>query len=175
MDPLILIRPTNEYAAEIAKYRREFIEAGDSMDGTGALKRTDDPYEFIRQSIEREDPKNVPADRVPATQLILVRKSDGRLVGMLQIRHSFTPYLERFGGHVGYSVLPSERRKGYAKRMLAMALPLCRELGLERVLITCLEGNEGSERTILANGGVYESTAHDPSTGETLKRFWTTL
>ena len=56
-----------------------------------------------------------------------------------------------------------------------MALPFCREIGLDKVLITCMDGNIGSEKTILANGGVYESTVHEPNENEDLKRFWIEL
>lgn len=94
---------------------------------------------------------------------------------MIQIRHYFNGYLEKYGGHIGYSVCPSERRKGYAKRMLKEALPLCRELGLKKVLITCLEENAGSEKTILANGGIYESTVFEPDIGKRMKRYWIDL
>jgi predicted acetyltransferase len=175
MKKLILIRPSVEYACQIAEYRQEFLDAGDSMDGTGALRRTLDPYEFIRTSIEREDPKNVPADLVPATQFLFIRKSDDRLLGMLQVRHCFNDYLEKYAGHIGYSIRPSERRCGYAKEMLKAALPFCREIGLKKVLITCIDGNIGSEKTILFNGGVYESTVHEPNDNVDLKRFWISL
>ncbi len=175
MEELILIRPSVEYASQIAEYRQEFLDAGDSMDGTGALRRTEDPYEFIRTSIEREDPKNVPADRVPATQFLFIRKSDDRLLGMLQVRHCFNDYLEKYAGHIGYSVRPSERRRGYAKKMLKTALPFCREIGLDKVLITCIDGNVGSEKTILFNGGIYELTVHEPNENVDLKRFWIKL
>ncbi|MBR5969669.1 MAG: GNAT family N-acetyltransferase, partial [Lachnospiraceae bacterium] len=76
------------------------------------------------------------------------------------------------GGHIGYSVCHSERRKGYATEMLRMILPVCRNLGLERILVTCLEGNEGSRKTILHNGGVYEKTVHEPKENVRLKRYW---
>ena len=175
MKGMLFIRPQKEQASEIAAYRREFLEAGDSMDGTGPLRRFEDPLAYLAACRDYEDPNTVPAHLVPATQFALVRESDGRLVGMLQVRHRFNAYLEKYAGHIGYSVRPSERRRGYAKEMLRQALPFCRELGLERVLITCIDGNLGSERTILANGGVYESTVREPNEGVDLKRFWITL
>lgn len=175
MDECILIRPMSEYASQIAEYRQEFLDAGDSMDGTGPLRRLEDPEEYIKICAEYEDPQTVPSHSVPASQFFLIRKRDNRLVGMLQVRHRFNDFLEKYAGHIGYSVRPSERRKGYAKEMLKMALPFCREIGIEKVLISCVDGNIGSEKTILANGGVYESTVYEPNGNKNLKRFWVEL
>ena len=175
MEEFILIRPTDEYASQIAEYRQEFLDEGGSMDGCGPLRRIDDPHEYLKLCKDYESEEDVPAHLVPATQFIFVRKSDNRLLGMLQVRHKFNDYLEKYAGHIGYSVRPSERRKGYAKEMLKMALPFCREIGLDKVLISCIDGNIGSEKTILANGGVYESTVHEPNHNVDLKRFWITL
>ena len=175
MEEFILIRPTSEYATQIVEYRQEFLDACDSMDGCGPLRRIEDPHEYVKLCKDCESPEDVPTNLVPATQLLFVRKSDDRLVGMIQIRHCFNDYLEKFGGHIGYSIRPSERRNGYAKEMLRMALPFCREIGLEKVLITCIDGNIGSEKTILANGGAYESTTHEPNDNKYLKRFWICL
>ena len=139
------------------------------------MRRTDDPEEYIKRCAVEEDPKTCPAPLVPATQFILVRKSDNKVLGFLQVRHEFNDYLSKFGGNISYSIRPSERRKGYAKQMLKMALPFCKEIGLEKVLITCNDGNIGSEKTILANGGIYEFTVHEPNENEHLKRFWNKL
>lgn len=175
MEEFLLIRPTGAYATQIAEYRQEFLDAGDSMDGMGPLRRMEDPEAYIKACADYEDPKKVPPHLVPATQFLFIRKRDNRLVGTLQVRHRFNDYLEKYGGHIGYSIRPSERRKGYAREMLKAALPFCREIGLDKVLITCIDGNIGSEKTILAGGGVYESTVHEPNNNEDLKRFWITL
>lgn len=175
MEEFILTRPTEEYAEQISAYRQECLDAGSSMDGCGALRRTENPAEFIKMSLEGENPETLRPDHVPATQFLFLRKRDNRLVGMLQVRHYFNDYLEKYAGHIGYSVRPSERRKGYAKEMLKTALPFCREIGIEKALIVCIDGNIGSEKTILANGGVYESTVHEPQRDRDLKRFWITL
>lgn len=175
MKDFILIRPTSEYASQIIEYRQEFLDAGDSMDGMGPLRRFENPEEYIKICAEYEDTTTVPSHLVPATQFFFIRKSDNKLVGMIQIRHRFNDYLEKYAGHIGYSVRPSERRKGYAKEMLRMTLPFYREIGIDKVMITCIDGNIGSEKTILANGGVYEYTIHEPNENKDLKRFWITL
>ena len=175
MEEFILTRPSSEYAGQIKEYRQEFLDAGDSMDGCGPLRRYEDPEEYIKVCKEYEDPKKVPSNLVPATQFFFVRRLDNKLVGMIQVRHCFNEYLEKYAGHIGYSVRPSERRRGYAKKMLKAALPFCREIGLDRVLVSCIDGNIGSEKTILANGGVYESTVHEPNEDRNLKRFWIKL
>ena len=94
---------------------------------------------------------------------------------MLQLRRELNEYLRLYGGHIGYSVRPSERRRGYAKAMLAMALPYARALGLRRVMISCFAHNEASRRTILANGGVFDGAVMEPEHGELLERYWITL
>ena len=116
MEELILTRPASEYAGQIAEYRQEFLDAGDSMGGTGPLRRTEDTEEYIKVCIDYEDPKNVPPHLVPATQFLCIRKADNKLVGMIQVRHCFDDYLEKYGGHIGYSVRPCERRKATPRK-----------------------------------------------------------
>ena len=169
------IEPAAEYEQQISAYRKEFLERGDSMDGTGALRRMEDPKQWLEHCRLCKNPDTVPDGLVPATQYIFVRESDDKIVGMLQIRHYFNAFLEQYGGHIGYSVAPSERRKGYASQMLQMSLPKCKELGIQRVLVTCLDDNEASRRTILKNGGKYESTVFEPNEGINLQRYWIDL
>ena len=97
------------------------------------------------------------------------------LITSRKLRHYFNEYLEKYAGHIGYSVLPSARRQGVATWMLANVLPFCRSLGLPRVMVSCFEGNEASRRTILANGGVYDGTVLEPDDNEMLERYWITL
>lgn len=174
-EKLLLLRPDERLIAQYEDYKRDFLAAGDSMDGAGPLRRSSDGRDWLARLRLYEDPATLPAGLVLATQYILVRESDGRLLGMLQLRHDLNDYLLKYAGHIGYSVRPSERRKGYAKRMLAMGLDEARKLGLTRVLITCSTENEASRRTILANGGVFENTAWEPDDKEMLERYWIEL
>ena len=176
MEELILRRPTEGDYDEITAYREEFLAAGSSMDGAGPLRSIGgDPAQWLESVRSYEDPKTLPEDEVLATQFVFVRMPENRIVGMLNVRHYFNDYLALCGGNIGYSVRPSERRKGCAKRMLHDALGYCREIGLNKVLVTCLVENEASRRTILSQGGVYENTVQDTRDDCQLERYWIQL
>ena len=164
--------PTIEYADEIKACREELIKYGSTFDGTGALKRLENPAEWVAYNKLFLAKETVPNGLVQATQFIYIRENDDKIVGMIQIRHYFNDFLEKYGGHIGYSVRPTEHRKGYAKEMLGDALTFCKELGMSKVLVTCLSDNEGSRKTILANDGIYESTVKLPDGDEYLERYW---
>ena len=170
-----LVRPSEEHLEEVRAYRQAFLAAGDSMDGAGPLRRCEDPAEWLQRVRSYEDPATVPEGLVQATQFLCVREDDGRVLGMLQVRHTLNAYLEQYAGHIGYSVRPDERRRGVATWMLGQALTYCRSLGLKKVMIACFTENEGSRRTILANGGVYARTVFEPEDRELLEQYWITL
>ena len=175
MSAIKLVRPTEEYLDQVWAYRQECYGADSSMDGCGPLRRAESPEQWLADVRAYTDPAALPEGKVLATQFLAVRESDGKLVAMIQVRHYFNEYLEKYAGHIGYSTRPSERRKGYAKEMLRLTLPFCKEIGLDRVLISCEPDNPGSRRTILANGGVYESSVYDSVDGIDLERYWITL
>ena len=174
-EKLILVKPDISMAEEIMDYKKEFLAAGSSMDGTTPLRTCGTAEEWLEIIGKLENPETVPAHWVPSSQYVYLRESDMRIVGMIQLRHELNDYLYNFGGHIGYSVRPSERRKGYAGRMLAEFLPVCRRMNLGRVLVTCMTDNEASRRTILKNGGVYENTVFEPDEKINLERYWIDL
>lgn len=92
-------------------------------------------------------------------------------IGIIDLRHHIDhPVLGLWGGHIGYSIRPSERGKGYAKEMLRLNLEKCRERGMDKVMVTCSPQNVASAKTIIANGGVYEKDVHVD--GKVIQRYW---
>jgi predicted acetyltransferase len=121
--------------------------------------------EYTRQLREQalEDPAR-PDGLVPATTLWW---ADGdEYLGRIAIRHRLTQHLLDYGGHIGYDIRPSARRRGHATAMLTRALPVAAGLGIDPVLITCDEDNIGSRKVIESNGGQF-----DDQRGVKL-RFW---
>lgn len=175
MEAIRLTIPTGEYLDQVWDYRQECLDAGSHMDGCGPLRQVGSPSEWLANVISYMDPAALPEGRVQTTQFLAVRESDNKVVSMIQVRHSFNEYLEKYAGNIGYSTRPSERRKGYATETLRLTLPFCREIGLDKVLIACEPDNPASRRTILANGGVYESTVHEPGKDIDLERYWIVL
>jgi len=176
MDEIKLIKPTIEYADDIMQLRQEIIDANDpdAFAGCGNLEECKTAQEWIDRITVMENPETCPEGRVSSNMFIAVRVSDNKIVGVIDLRHHLgNPVLREWGGHFGYIVRPSERGKGYAKEMVRQNLIKCKELGLHKVMITCNRNNIASERTILANGGVFENEVLVD--GEYTKRFWVTI
>ena len=157
-----LAEPSMEYDTQIQAYRKEFLEYGGSMDGTNSLRQYEKTQDWLDYLEIRRTPELLPPGRTLSRQYLYIREADEKIVGMISLRPQFNEYLEKYGGNIGYSVVPGERRKGYAT-------------GLKRVLISCIKGNEGSKRTILNNGGVYESAVWEPDEQIWLERYWISL
>ena len=169
-----LVIPTMEYEKEIQAFRQEFVMNGGDMDGCLSLRRMENIADWIQQVEDCSKVETCPAKWVVQTQYIYVREADNKVIGVIQIRHYFNEFLEKYAGHIGYSVCHSERRKGYATQMLRDVLPECVKLGLDKVLVCCLEDNEGSRKTIIKNGGIYESTVYEPNDKVRIERYWIT-
>lgn len=114
--------------------------------------------------------KDLPNGFVPNSYLVGVVES--RIVGRLSIRHSLNEHLQKYGGHIGYGIIPSERRKGYANEMLRQALPICRKLGIEKALISCDTNNIASRKVIENNGGIFDSITKFPELDVQQRRYW---
>ena len=169
---LRLLLPTCDDAVRVMAYREEFLEHGDSLDGTAGLAGAERYEDWFAAWRDNGSEETVRPGLVPATTYLAVDEA-GELVGMIDLRHRLNDYLLQFGGHIGYSVRKSRRRRGFATEMLALVLEEARKLGLDRVLVTCDKENTASARTIEKNGGVLENEVAEG--GRMTRRYWVTL
>ena len=174
MSNIVLVKPSMEYAEQIIALRNELLALNESFAGCNGLKKSQTCEEWLEYLEIVSSEETCPKGLAPSDTFLYVRKADGRVVGIIDIRrHINNPVLSSWGGHIGYTIRPCERQKGYAKRMLSEALKICRKNGHRKILITCNSNNYASERTILANGGKLENEIC--VNGRKIKRYWITL
>jgi predicted acetyltransferase len=174
MAPLRLVFPEERHRESWHEFLREWKTTGIELT-PGALDPCQGDFDaFLDYSRRLEAGFDLPPGKVRSGLFLLVGDDGVRIVGAVSIRYELNDYLLNYGGNIGYGVRPSERRKGYGKRMLALALDVCRTHGLSRALVTCDATNEASARTILANGGRFENEVVHPD-GEPVRRYWIQL
>lgn len=170
-----LVEPSIEYEEQVKSFIAECGAADNNeFNGVGGLCEFPVFADWLEYNIKmRTDPPN--PLYVRGFTYFAVRECDNTLVGMLNERYALNESLLNYGGHIGYSVRPCERKKGYCTQMLAMSLERYKLLGFDKVLITCNESNIASAKVIENNGGIYENTVLDPSDGKMTKRYWITI
>lgn len=173
MNRLKLVLPTPAYKEKIMDYKREFIENGDSMDGTADLRNAETFEEWYSKFCDNLKEETVREGLGPETTYMSISMDDGRLIGMIDIRHRLNDYLSNFGGHIGYSIRKAERQQGYATEMLGLALKECVKLKIKNVLITCDKDNVASAKTMINNGAELENEI--PEEDGITQRYWITL
>jgi predicted acetyltransferase len=170
-----LVSPTPALKDALLAMLADFEAAGEPRRlGRATQLAVQDFDAYLRLLEEYARGVNLPTDLVPQDTYWLVR--DGTTVlGTVALRHYLTPALEDVGGHIGYNIRPSERRKGYGARILAIVLERARARGLDRVLLTCDTDNIASARIIEKNGGVLASQGVSPISQTYVSRYWIAL
>lgn len=152
-----LVFPTMEYKEKAMDYIKEFHEYDSEINGTGYLDSylQEESYEAWLQNVRaRMDIANLPKDDIPAMTYFYVREADDHIVGMVNIRLALNDFLRKEGGHIGYSIRPTERRKHYATELLKAAADVCNRIGIHEVLVACNRENVASAGVIKNCGGV---------------------
>jgi predicted acetyltransferase len=166
------------------KYKDSFINAVEEYHTTDSDDRLDifalnveelrnDFISYAKRLIDESEGKNLPDGYVPQSTFWLI--DDGEFIGRVSIRHTLTEHLLKEGGHIGYDIRPSRRNRGYGKKILSLALPKAKTLGIDKVLITCNETNIGSKKIIEANGGIFEDRVELHEGKPAKLRYWITL
>ena len=171
---LYLKIPGPEDKVQVMSYRQAHYDSGETViNGCGGLDKVDAYEAWLARLQCNSCDETVLPGLVPASTFLAVLAEDGRVVGMIDIRHRLNEYLRKLGGHVGYGLHPDERGKGYGTEMLALGLEECRKLGLEKVLLTCNKDNIASASVMLKNGAVLENEVPDGE--KTIQRYWIAL
>jgi len=168
-----LVIPTVALEQAYVDFYQDWIASGEGIVPWVVSKDPSDFEALVKFQTEREHGENIPENWVPDSTYWLVSEQD-QVIGAVNIRHELNDKLFQSGGHIGYGIRPSERQKGYATKLLALALHKTKELGIPKALVVCDATNIGSERTIRNNGGV-EDVDFIEEDGNVLKRFWITI
>lgn len=167
---LELVKASKEYRQQITDMLDEWYSTGEKIIPY-AIRRLD--YTDFDYYCENLEVKEAFEGLVPDSTFFCLDEERNIMVGAVNIRHYLNEALFQSGGHIGDGVRPSERRKGIATKMIALALEECKKIGIEKVLMVCNKDNIGSAKSIIKNGGVLENEMFSDS--GILQRYWIDL
>ena len=165
---MILRRPRLADKEAVLEMMAEFEQTQSAHDGGFWDTENFDYEDWLESNQNQEVGINLPEGWVPAIQLVAFAR-DGQAVGFLNLRLRLSDYLLEVGGHIGYSIRPSERGKGYAKETLRQGLQTAKQKNIKKALVTCNTENHASRSIILANGGKLEDVRNGT------ERYWIEL
>ena len=151
---IIFKEPKDVTFEQILNYKEEFVLNNEIIHGAANMTDLSIP-EWVEFTENTKKKESLTPGFVTAHTFFAL--DNNKIVGIINARHELNDYLLNFGGHIGYSVRKSERRKGYAKAMLSYTVDFLFSLGLEKILITCDKNNIASKRTIESCGGILEN------------------
>ncbi|MEN6383572.1 MAG: GNAT family N-acetyltransferase [Phycisphaerales bacterium] len=174
MENLKLIAPAVELKLEFLEMLEEFKNDGAGIiNGIGSIDQNDFDNSVIlaqRHSLGIDLPK----EWVPASTYWLINEQY-KLLGTCNLRHHLNGYLEIIGGHVGYSIRPSQRRKGYATKMLSLVIEKAKAMNIHGLLIVCDDANIASAKVIEKNGGFLINKLLSREDFRFKRRYWIDL
>ena len=153
MEKFKFVVPTIEWKQKAIDFINEFYTYNSNINGTGGLQRYLDNYEGWLEKLEEDYNRQPSEEKVPARTYFFVRESDNKIIGMINIRLALNESLKKYGGHIGYSIRPTERGNGYNKINLYLGLKVCKEYGIEEVFMDADKDNPASWKTIESLGG----------------------
>ena len=161
---------------EIIDYLNEFALYQSDLNGAGSLAQIFDGLSFedaLERCLNMQDEEYAKKlGRCQSKTFLLIRGNDDKIIGNINIRWNLTEEMKQFGGNIGYSIRPTERKKGYNKVNLYLGLREAKKLGLDRVMLDCDASNIASFKTMCALGGILERTEIDPSDGILTSVYW---
>lgn len=157
MDKTIcLVRPTLELKEKALEYREEHFTSGENtIYGSELFDKTESYEKWLFSVTQNTNPETVSENWVVTDTFFAVRKIDGKIVGIIDLRHTLNDFLKDLG-NCGYSVCPSERKKGYATEMLNQLICVAKEAGMTELHLSVEKENLASIKVIRKNNGVYE-------------------
>lgn len=159
MNELELQLPTLQYKKAAEEFKSEFLEMQEPVIHGSALFDQMEYEQWLAHNTNNRQKNTVNIAWVTATTFFAVRKRDLKIVGIIDIRHNLeNEFLAQYGGHIGFSVRPGERKKGYATEILKMGIEYAKSLNIEKLMIACFSDNIPSIKTIIKCGGVLSET-----------------
>lgn len=150
-----LVRPNEKMKDKAVDFKEEFFSHNEkTINGSELLDKIDDYDEWLKIVTQNMSPETVSSDWVVTDTFFAVDENE-KIVGIIDLRHTLNDFLKDFG-NCGYSVRPSERKKGHATEMLRQLLVIAKEIGMNELHLSVEKTNEASVKTIRKNGGVYE-------------------
>ena len=164
---LKLVKASEEYRSQISDMMEEWNSFGEKIIPY-AIRRLD--YRDFETYCYNLEIRDAGSGLVPDSTFFCLDEDRNIIVGAVNIRHYLNESLLLNGDHIGDGVRPSERRKGIATKMIALALEECKKLGIKKVLMVCDKGNIGSAKSIMNNGGILENEIEVDGVVE--QRYW---
>lgn len=171
---LELVKPSIKYRKQYVEMMQEWEPESKIYIAPWPLKlayKTEKEFLEMIEKLESRS-KGLIDDDCPLSDTYWIYKEDGdKLIGAINIRKFDEKHKLDIWGHIGYGIRPSERKKGYATEILRQAKNVCKNMGLDKIMLACYEWNKGSEKVMINNGGVLKDTIIEDETGDVIKLY----